>query len=582
MKNNSTLSQFMPYLKHYRLSLIATLLLGILGGASSVYMTYLTGKTIDTMIGQGNVSFKLLYKLLAYFAATLLLATITQWLIQRISNFISYKIVATLRKKTFEKLNHLPLNYFDTQSIGDISSRFTNDLDLVSEALSAIFSNIFSGMTIVLISLVTMLKLNVPLTIVILLATPFMFFVTWLIAQTSQKRFIEQQELVGNISNYVTEMVTNQKLVTSYQYEDHAQDFFENKNNQLNVVGQKAQFISSLTNPLSRFIDHLSYIALGLVGGYLIINDAPGLTVGLLGSFIIYSSQFTKPFIELSGITPQIQSALAGLTRVFQIVNQPEERDDTYLPSVPDTIKGHISFQQIAFSYQPDQPLISDFSLDVQAGETIAIVGQTGAGKSTLVNLLMRFYDITAGDILLDGTSIYSYQRDSLRQAFGMVLQDTWLFDGTIKDNLTLGNPNATSYEIKQATKAAKIDRFIDLLPDKYDTLIGNKGISISQGQRQLLTIARTMLSNSPMLILDEATSSVDSLTEQAIQDAFLSLMKGKTCFVIAHRLATIKEADRILVMHQGKVVEIGTHEELLSINNGYYHQLFQAQFSGN
>ncbi|MGX7030398.1 ABC transporter ATP-binding protein [Vagococcus zengguangii] len=577
--NNATSQQFMRYLKPYWKHLIATFLVGIIGGAASVWMTYLTGTAIDQMIGEGNVHFSTLYKILGYFALAIMIATLSQWLVQRLANYISYQVVSTLRKETFNKLNHLPINYFDTQSVGDITSRFTNDLDLVADALSAIFTNIFSGMTIVIISLVTMFNLNIPLTLVILLATPFMFATTWIIAQKSQKRFVEQQQLVGQISNYVTEHVTNQKLIKGYQYEAHAQDAFNQKNNQLNVIGQKAQFASSLTNPLSRFIDHLSYIALGLVGGYFIIKGSSNLTVGLLSSFIIYSSQFTKPFIELSGITPQVQSALAGLSRVFQVVNQTDEPTDEHLPEVPETIQGAITFEHVDFAYQPSRPLIENFNLKIKPGETIAIVGQTGAGKSTLVNLLMRFYEPQQGAIKLDGVNIQDYQRDSLRQSFGMVLQDTWLFDGTIRDNLLLGRPDATEADIQTVLKEAKIERFIELLPQQLDTLIGHRGIQMSEGQRQLLTIARTMLANKPMLILDEATSSVDSLTEQAIQEAFLKLMKGKTCFVIAHRLATIKEADRILVMHQGQVVEIGTHDELLAIENGYYYQLFNAQF---
>ncbi|MGX6962326.1 ABC transporter ATP-binding protein [Vagococcus xieshaowenii] len=577
--NNATSQQFLTYLKPYRKHLMATLLLGIIGGGASVWMTYLTGHAIDQMIGVDQVYFSQLYPIMLYFALAVLLATITQWLVQRLANYISYQVVASLRKETFDKLNHLPINYFDTQSIGDITSRFTNDLDLVADALSAIFTNIFSGMTIVIISLITMFNLNIPLTLVILLATPFMFATTWIIAQKSQQRFTEQQQLVGTISNYVTEHVTNQKVIKAYQYEEQVQASFNEKNQRLNVIGQKAQFASSLTNPLSRFIDHLSYIALGLVGGYFILNGSEQLTVGLLSSFIIYSSQFTKPFIELSGITPQVQSALAGLSRVFQVVNQTEEPDDSQLPNVPTKINGAISFEQVYFSYQPERPLIEAFDLEVAPGETIAIVGQTGAGKSTLVNLLMRFYEPQQGSIQLDGVPINTYQRDSLRQSFGMVLQDTWLFDGTIRDNLLLGQPQASEEEIQHVLKEAKIDRFISLLPQQLDTVIGHHGISMSEGQRQLLTIARTMLANKPMLILDEATSSVDSLTEQAIQEAFLKLMKGKTCFVIAHRLATIKEADRILVMHQGSVVEIGTHDELLAIDNGYYQQLYNAQF---
>ncbi|MEE1500727.1 MAG: ABC transporter ATP-binding protein, partial [Enterococcus hirae] len=358
---------------------------------------------------------------------------------------------------------------------------------------------------------------------------------------------------------------------------------FQALNTDLYQKGQRAQFSSSLTNPSSRFVDHLAYLSIGLVGGLLALRSGSAITVGVISSFTIYSSQFSKPFIELSGITTQIQTAFSGLERAFELIDQPEETPDE--PNAyalnPATIKGEVAFNHVSFSYEPSQRLIENFSFVAKPGQTIAIVGKTGAGKSTLVNLLMRFYDATGGTITIDGYDIRDIQRDSLRKSFGMVLQDTWLFDSTLKENLQYGNPDASDEEINQALKASYMYEFVERLPEKLATKIGGQGLKISDGQRQLLTIARTMISNPPMLILDEATSSVDTLTEKKIQDAFLTMMEGKTSFVIAHRLSTIKNADQILVMEQGAIVEMGTHDELLQ-KDGYYHQLYQAQFTKN
>lgn len=374
-------------------------------------------------------------------------------------------------------------------------------------------------------------------------------------------------------------MVGNQKIVKAFQQENVSQQRFEALNQELYVRGQKAQFSSSLTNPLSRFIDHLAYLSIGLVGGLLLLSGNQTITIGVISSFTIYSSQFSKPFIELSGITTQIQTALAGLDRTFEIISQPEEKPDGEHAFVLNDVTGEVVFEHVDFAYVPSKPLIQDFNLTAMPGETIAIVGKTGAGKSTLVNLLMRFYDVDNGQILIDGHKLTQVTRDSLRKSFGMVLQDTWLFDSTIRDNLTYGNPTATDEQIEAAMKKAYIFDFVTRLPKGLDTLIGASGIKISEGQRQLMTIARTMISDPPMLILDEATSSVDTLTEKNIQDAFLQMMEGRTSFVIAHRLSTIKNADKILVMEQGSVVEIGSHDELINKKDGYYHALYDAQF---
>lgn len=573
------IQRFLPYLTDLKKEIILAALLGLINGTSAVMMTFYIGKAIDTMVSIHEVKLKSLMSILILLIGITLTTTLSQWLIQRLANRVAYFSIAHLRKDAFTHLNKLPLKFYDQTAHGDIMSRFTNDLDFVSEACVAIFNTIFSGMTIVIISLISMFFLSPILTLLVLTTTGFIFLVNWLVAQGSQKQFQEQQKIVGNLSGFLSETIEGQKIIKAFQGEEKSYEQFSNQNATLQKVGEKAQFISSLTNPLSRFVDHLGYLAIGVVSGILIINQIGNITIGIITSFIIYSSQFSKPFIELSGITPQIQTALAGLSRIFQLMDEPEEEIDSNENNEAIIKDGKIEFKEVAFSYQKETPLIEDFNLLVEPGKTIAIVGKTGAGKSTLVNLLMRFYEVTSGEILIDDIPIKEIPRDTLRQSFGMVLQETWLFQGTIWENLTFGNPNATKEEVITACKEASIYHFITTLPDGFETQLGQRGLSISDGQKQLLTIARTMISQPKMLILDEATSSVDTLTEQLIQDAFLNMMKDKTSFVIAHRLSTIRKADTILVMEAGEVVEIGSHDELLKIKNGFYYTLYHAQF---
>lgn len=575
--NTQSITAFMPYLRQFHLQNWSALLLGMISGIASVLLTYAIGQIIDLMQAAGKVEFQLMYRAIGYFILLVVVNVLGQYFIQRIGNRVAYLSVANLRKDAFKHLNQLPVSYYDRTPHGNIMSRFTNDMDNISAAIQAIYTQVFSGGTIVVISLGMMFYLNIWLTLVVLIATPIIVMSSWVVAKLSQKNFVAQQSILGDMSSFITEMVGNQKIVKAFQHETINQQKFEEMNQILYVKGKNAQFSSAIANPLSRFVDHLAYVAVGCVGGILAIKHPELVSIGTVSSFTIYSSQFSKPFIELTGLTTQIQSAMAGMERTIDLLVQKpiHEKITQELPKV----KGEVVFDQVHFSYVPTQPLIENFNFTAKPGQTIAIVGKTGAGKSTLVNLLMRFYEVNAGKILIDGVDIANVSRDQLRKNFGMVLQDTWIFDSTLRENLAYGRPDASDEEIYEALKKSYMYDFVARLPQKLDTQLGEKNLKISDGQRQLLTIARTMISNPPMLILDEATSSVDALTERKIQDAFLAMMKGKTSFVIAHRLSTIQAADQILVMDHGHIVEMGTHHQLLK-QNGYYAKLYHAQFT--
>lgn len=574
----SDLNRLLRYLKKYKLTAIAALFFGVVSGVGTVLSTYLIGTGIDTLVGAGEVNFDILTRILLWLGTAYLITLLSQWLVRVLANQVSFKVVRDLRMDTFKKLNQLPLSFFDQTVHGNVVSRFTNDLESLSEALVLILSNLFTGIIIILSALGFMLYLSPVLTLVVLSVTPLFFLVGWLVAKHSQKYFSQQQNVLGNLSGYASEMITGQKVVKAFNYEEKMEETFQEMNLELYNWGQKAQFASSITNPASRFIDHVAYLMIGVIGGLLVINNVGAVTIGTISSFVIYSSQFSKPFIEISGIMTQVQTAIAGLNRIYKIIDTPNEVPDTKEAVVMENPQGKVEFKNVSFSYDPNIDLIKKLSLSVEAGETVAIVGQTGAGKSTLINLLMRFYELDEGTIEIDGKDSTRYTRDSLRKSFGMVLQDTWLFDGSVKDNIRYGKPEASDEEIITAAKSAYAHSFIERLPNGYDTKLGNKGISLSTGQQQLLTIARVMLADPPMLILDEATSSVDTLTEVRIQTAFLKMMEGRTSFVIAHRLSTIREADVILVMDQGTVVEVGNHDTLMQ-KKGYYHRLHESQF---
>lgn len=574
-KAMTNFKKLLRYVKPYRFQVALALFCAFISNVGIVVATYLNGVAIDNIGGVNNVNFQDLTRILIGLGIIYLISVTFQWFISRYANKVSYMIVRDMRRDTFKSLNKQSLAYYDHNPHGDIISRFTNDLDSVSDALAVSITNVFSGGVTVITALVFMLYLNVEITIAILIVTPICFIIASLISKFSQKTFVKQQQAVGELSSFVAEIVGNQKTVKVFNREEKSMEEFNHISDNLCNVATKAMFASALINPSTRFINNISYIAVGLVGGILAITS--GVSVGIVSSFLVYSTQFAKPFNEISGITGQIQTAFASLTRIFTIIEEkPEDEDKSNAIELKDC-RGNILIKDISFSYDKKKPLIQNFSFEAKSGQLIAIVGPTGCGKTTLVNLLMRFYDIDQGEILVDGNNIRDIKKNSLRKSFGMVLQDPWLFKGTIKENIAYGNPNATEEEIVEAAKAAHAHSFIKRLKDGYDTIISDE--DLSQGQRQLLTIARVMLANPRMLILDEATSSIDTLTEIRIQKAFLNLMEGRTSFVIAHRLSTIVNADKILVMNNGNIIEQGNHQELIS-KKGFYYDLYNSQFA--
>ncbi|WP_071130342.1 ABC transporter ATP-binding protein [Enterococcus timonensis] len=549
---------------------------GIIGSLASVTTTYFLGKAVDLLIGQGAVNFSALKIILWRLALLIICTSLTQYLTQYFANKMAYESVHALRTKAITHLDLLPVKFFDTHSHGDLVSRFTNDMDNISVAITAIFTQLFQGVAMIVLGLIFMLSLSPALTLTLLATTPLIFLVNFLVAKHSQKTFFAQQEMLGQLASIADEGITGQKIIKAFQQENVRQNLFDTTNQKLYQTGQQAQFASSLTNPAARFVDHLAYVAIAFVAAWFYFQHPNAMSIGILSSFTIYAGQFSKPIIELSGLMTQLQTAKVGLDRSFMILDATPEIV-TSTAHFPEII-GQIEFSHVDFSYEKNQTLITDLNLKVQPGQKVAIVGKTGAGKSTLINLLLRFYEVDAGQILIDNQPITEFSRTSLREYFGLVLQETWLMNASIADNLRFGNPEATQDQLEDACRQARIDHFIKTLPNGYQTILG-KDFSISNGQRQLLTIARTILKNPPLLILDEATSNVDTLTEKQIQKSFNTMMEGKTSFVIAHRLATIQNADLIVVMDAGTIVESGTHQELLT-KKGVYYQLYHAQFA--
>ncbi len=573
----SVVRRVLKYIKPYKGLLALAILSAIISVSLTLYIPVLTGNAIDNIIYKGNVNFENVLQIIIYIAVGVAGVAIFQWTMNYFTNVISYKTVRDLRRDVFCKFNDVPLSYVDTHSHGDLISRVINDVDAVGDGLSQMFLQLFSGIVTILGTMIFMFIIDWRIALAVIILTPLSLFVAAFIGKMTHNRFARQQQLQGDISSYVEEYVGNQRIVKAFSYEDRAFENFEKYNQELYTVGFKAQFAGALANPSTRFVNAMVYAAVGIFGAITAISGT--LSVGQLSCFLTYANQYTKPFNEVTGVLTQLQTAIAAAGRVFDVLDAEDEPEDKPESVKIENCKGNVKIENVDFSYVKDKPLITDFSLDVKSGSHIAIVGPTGCGKTTFINLLMRFYDIDSGKISIDGVDIKDMERDELRKLYGMVLQDSWLFCGTIMENLKYGNPNATDEQVIEAAKAAYAHSFIRKMPDGYDTMISEGGGNLSQGQKQLLCIARAMLSNPTMLILDEATSSIDTLTEIRVQKAFAKIMQGRTSFVVAHRLSTIKESDAILVMRDGNIIEQGTHEELLA-KGGFYKKLYESQFA--
>lgn len=577
MKNKSAVSKVLKKIKPYTGYLILAILSAVISVSLTLYIPVLTGNAIDNIIDKGNVNFENIIQILIYIGIGIAGVTVFQWMMNYFTNIISYKTVRDLRREVFRKFNNVPLSYIDTHSHGDLISRVINDIDAVGDGLTQMFLQLFSGIVTIVGTLIFMLFINWKIAIAVVVLTPLSLFVAAFIGKLSHRRFVRQQTLQGEISSYVEEHIGNQRIVKAFSYEQRAFEEFEKYNTELYDVGFKAQFAGALANPSTRLVNAFVYAAVGILGAVTAISG--GITVGQLSCFLTYANQYTKPFNEVTGVLTQLQTAIAAADRVFEALEAEDETPDPENAKKLSDCKGNIKIENVYFSYTKDKPLITDFSLNAKSGTHIAIVGPTGCGKTTFINLLMRFYDATSGKISVDGVNIMDMKRDDLRKVYGMVLQDSWLFSGTIMENLRYGNENATDEEVIAAAKAAYAHSFIRRMPNGYNTVISEGGGNLSQGQKQLLCIARAMLTNPAVLILDEATSSIDTLTESRVQKAFAKMMKGRTSFVVAHRLSTIKESDIILVMKDGNIIEQGSHDELIA-KNGFYTNLYNSQFA--
>ena len=576
-QRKATLTRVLHKIRPYSLFVVCSLIVAAVSVAAQLYIPILCGDAIDLMLGKGNVDFAGVGRIIVEVLVVAVVAAFAQWLLSVCNNRITFSVSRDLRNEALRKIQTLPLSYLDSHPSGDIVSRMVADVDTFADGLLMGFTQLFSGVLTILGTLLFMLSENVVITLVVVCITPLSLLVASFLAKRSYKYFQGQSSVRGEQTALVNEMIEGQKVVQAFGHEAESLDAFDEVNGRLQNVSLKAIFFSSMTNPATRFVNNIVYAGVGLVGALYAVRG--GITIGQLSVFLNYANQYTKPFNEISGVVTELQNALACAARVFELLDADDQIPEAENAAVlqPD---GHVQLEDVSFRYLPDRPLIEGLSLDVKPGQRIAIVGPTGCGKTTLINLLMRFYDVNGGAIKVSGTDIHSVTRASLRGSYGMVLQDTWLRAGTVRENIAYGKPDATLDEVVAAAKAAHADSFIRRLPDGYDTVIAEDGGNISQGQKQLLCIARVMLCLPPMLILDEATSSIDTRTEVRIQKAFARMMQGRTSFIVAHRLSTIREADVILVMKDGRIVEQGNHDELLAAG-GFYAKLYNSQFEG-
>ncbi len=579
--NRGTIGKVLHYIRHYWFFVVLSILCAAVTVALTLYVPILTGDAIDHIIDKGLVDFDEVLVIVRNIVIVVLLTAASQWLMNVSNNRIAYHVIRDIRREAFHKIEILPLKYIDGHSYGEIVSRVIADVDQFSDGLLMGFTQLFTGVITILGTLLFMLSISVKITLVVVLVTPLSLFVAAFIAKKTYSMFKLQSETRGEQTALIDEMIGNQKVVQAFGQEDEVLERFDEINGRLEKCSLKAIFFSSTTNPSTRFVNSLVYTGVGFTGALAVIASGAGgtFTVGKLSCFLSYANQYTKPFNEISGVVTELQNALACAARIFELIEEEPQIAEAENATVLDNVDGTVTLSDVSFSYTPEQKLIRDFNLSVKKGQRVAIVGPTGCGKTTVINLLMRFYDVNEGSIRVSGEDIREVTRDSLRTSFGMVLQETWLKAGTIRENLTMGKPDATDEEVIAAAKAAHAHSFIKRLPQGYDTEIGEDGGSLSQGQKQLLCIARVMLCLPPMLILDEATSSIDTRTELKIQNAFAKMMEGRTSFIVAHRLSTIQNADIILVMKDGNIIEQGNHETLLA-QGGFYANLYNSQFA--